>query len=110
MSVSKPALAAVINASWGLRQCSRGGYGLIDLNGGYTLSRYGIFAYVKNTAGKRYGAIGYLNGAARCEDRPVGLSLAMCGLCPGPVGSTFARDGRCGFLHDGWRGGAFRTD
>lgn len=59
-------------------QYSRGGYGLIDLNAGYDFSHYGISAYVKNAADKRYDAVGYLNGTTRVYSpgREVGLRVS----------------------------------
>lgn len=59
-------------------QYSRGGYGLIDLNAGYDFSHYGISAYVKNAADKRYDAVGYLNGTARVYSpgREIGLRVS----------------------------------
>ena len=59
-------------------QYSRGGYGLIDLNAGYDFSHYGISAYVKNAADKRYDAVGYLSGTARVYSPPreIGLRLS----------------------------------
>lgn len=58
-------------------QYSRGGYGLIDLNAGYEFSHYGICAYVKNAADKRYDAVGYLNGAARVYSPPREIGLRV---------------------------------
>ena len=59
-------------------QYSRGGYGLIDLNAGYDFSHYGISAYVKNAADKRYDTVGYLNGTTRVYSpgREVGLRVS----------------------------------
>lgn len=59
-------------------QYSRGGYGLIDLNAGYEFRHYGISAYVKNAADKRYDAVGYLNGSARVYSpaREIGLRVS----------------------------------
>ncbi|PAU89523.1 TonB-dependent receptor [Pseudomonas sp. WN033] len=56
---------------------SRGGYGLIDLNAGYEFANYGIAAYVKNAADKRYDAVGYLNGTARVYSPPRELGLRV---------------------------------
>jgi len=58
-------------------QYSRGGYGLIDLNAGYDFSHYGISAYVKNAADKRYDAVGYLNGTARVYSPPREIGLRV---------------------------------
>ena len=58
-------------------QYSRGGYGLIDLNAGYDFSHYGICAYVKNAADKRYDAVGYLNGTARVYSPPREIGLRV---------------------------------
>ncbi|SDH68656.1 iron complex outermembrane recepter protein [Pseudomonas flavescens] len=58
-------------------QYSRGGYGLIDLNVGYDFSHYGISAYVKNAADKRYDAVGYLNGTARVYSPPREIGLRV---------------------------------
>lgn len=59
-------------------QYSRGGYGLIDLSAGYDFSHYGISAYVKNAADKRYDTVGYLNGTTRVYSpgREVGLRVS----------------------------------
>lgn len=58
-------------------QYSRGGYGLIDLNAGYEFSYYGVSAYVKNAADKRYDAVGYLNGSARVYSPPREIGLRV---------------------------------
>ncbi|XBD32106.1 TonB-dependent receptor [Pseudomonas anguilliseptica] len=58
-------------------QYSRGGYGLIDLNAGYDFSHYGVSAYVKNAADKRYDAVGYLNGSARVYSPPREIGLRV---------------------------------
>ncbi|WP_417692826.1 TonB-dependent receptor [Pseudomonas sp.] len=58
-------------------QYSRGGYGLINLNAGYDIGRYGISAYVKNAADKRYDAVGYLNGTARVYSPPREIGLRV---------------------------------
>ena len=58
-------------------QYSRGGYGLINLNAGYDFGQYGISAYVKNAADKRYDAVGYLNGTARVYSPPREMGLRV---------------------------------
>lgn len=58
-------------------QYSRGGYGLINLNAGYDIGRYGFSAYVKNAADKRYDAVGYLNGTARVYSPPREIGLRV---------------------------------
>ncbi|MGX9567267.1 TonB-dependent receptor [Pseudomonas sp. CFBP 5748] len=58
-------------------QYSRGGYGLINLNAGYDFGQYGISAYVKNAADKRYDAVGYLNGTARVYSPPREIGLRV---------------------------------
>lgn len=56
---------------------SRGGYGLIDLNAGYEFANYGIAAYLKNAADKRYDAVGYLNGTTRVYSPPREFGLRV---------------------------------
>jgi iron complex outermembrane receptor protein len=58
-------------------QYRRGGYGLIDLNAGYDFGHYGLSAYVKNAADKRYDAVGYLNGTARVYSPPREIGLQV---------------------------------
>lgn len=48
----------------------RPGYGLLDLDAGYSFGQYTVSAYLNNALDKRYDAVGLLNGAATVYSPP----------------------------------------
>ena len=55
----------------------RPNYTLLDLSAGYLLANAELVAYINNATGKRYDAIGYLNGMATAYSAPREYGLRL---------------------------------
>ena len=55
----------------------RPNYALLDLSAGYLLANAELVAYINNATGKRYDAVGYLNGMATAYSAPREYGLRL---------------------------------